>query len=304
MNVSARRAVILAVFLLLSMAAGAGADREVAITIDDLPRGGDGGGRTFADIRNMTVRLLATFQEQKIPVTGFVVPGRTEMTPEDLRRVLNLWLDSGADLANHTWSHADLNKVSVADYEQAILKADAFLRPVIEARGRKLEYFRYPMLHTGPKAEIKAAIADFLAAHHYRNAPVTFDDSDYMFAAAYNKAGLHDRVTKEYLPYLESVVAFFESRSKEVTGHELRQILLLHANELNSRRMPDILAMFRRRGYRFVSLSEALEDPAYRLPERYTGPGGFSWIHRWSMTMGLPNKGEPDEPAWVREAFR
>src|ERR1022692_4846029 len=32
-------------------------------------------------------------------------------------------------------------------------------------------------------------------------------------------------------------------------------------------------------------------------------PGGFSWIHRWSRTKGMPNKGEPDEPEWVRKAF-
>jgi len=98
-------------------------------------------------------------------------------------------------------------------------------------------------------------------------------------------------------------VAFFERRSVEVVGREFPQIMLLHANELNSRKMPDILAMFRRRGYRFVSLDEALRDDAYRLPENYVGPGGFSWIHRWSITKGMPNRGEPDEPTWVRKAF-
>jgi hypothetical protein len=85
----------------------------------------------------------------------------------------------------------------------------------------------------------------------------------------------------------------------EVVGREFPQIMLLHANELNSRMMPDILEMFRRRGYRFISLDAALQDAAYRLPENYVGPGGFSWIHRWSITKGMPNRGEPDEPAWV-----
>jgi peptidoglycan/xylan/chitin deacetylase (PgdA/CDA1 family) len=288
--------------LLLSMTA-AGADREVAITIDDLPRGGDGGGRTYAEIRSMTERLLRPLHEQKIPVTGFVHPGRTELTAPDLRRILDLWLDAGADLGNHTWSHADLNRVSVAEYEQDILKADAALGPIVEARGKKLEFFRYPMLHAGSTAETKRAIADFLAAHGYRNAPVTFDNSDYMFAALYTRPEFRSRVTKEYVPYLESVVAFFERRSVEVVGREFPQIMLLHASELNSRMMPAILDMFRRRGYRFVSLTDALQDDAYRLPENYVGPGGFSWIHRWSMTKGMPNKGEPDEPEWVRKAF-
>jgi len=157
------------------------------------------------------------------------------------------------------------------------------------------------MLHTGPTPETKRAIAAFLADRHYRNAPVTFDNADYMFAAAYTRPNLRARVAKEYVSYLESIVAFFEARSVEVVGREFPQIMLLHASELNSRMMPAILAMFRRRGYRFVSLTEALQDPAYSLPETYAGPGGFSWIHRWSMTKGMPNKGEPDEPAWVRQ---
>lgn len=290
---------ILPALLALSFAAG-GAGREVAITIDDLPRGGDGGGRAFADIRQMTERLLTPLREQKIPVTAFVHPGRTELNAADLRRILDLWLDAGAELGNHTWSHADLNRVPVAEYEQDILKAEAVLRPIVEAHGKKLEFFRYPMLHAGATAETKRAIEQFLSDHHYRNGFVTLDNSDYMFAAACLRPELRARVDREYLPYLESVIAFFEVRSVEVVGREFPQIMLMHANELNSEKMPEILAMFHRRGYRFVSLADALRDDAYRLPESYVGTGGFSWIHRWSMTKGMPNKGEPDEPLWVR----
>jgi len=292
-----------ALLCLLAAMAAAAASREVAITIDDLPRGGDGGDRSYAAIRDMTVRLLAPFREAHIPVIGFVNPGRTEMPPADLRRILDLWLDAGAELGNHTWSHADLNRLTVADYEQEIQRADAVLRPILEAHGKTPEFFRYPFLHAGTTAETKRAIEQYLAAHHYRNAPVTFDDSDYMFALAYLLPDTRARVEREYVPYLESVVAFFERRSLEVVGREFPQILLLHASELNSRMMPDIIAMLRRRGYGFISLDEALRDEAYRLPENYAGTGGFSWIHRWSMSKGMPNKGEPDEPEWVRRVF-
>ena len=52
--------------------------RAVAITIDDLPRGGDKGPRDLASIQAMTAKLLAPFAQQKIPVTGFVNAGRFE----------------------------------------------------------------------------------------------------------------------------------------------------------------------------------------------------------------------------------
>ena len=78
---------------------------------------------------------------------------------------------------------------------------------------------------------------------------------------------------------------------------------LIHDNQLNADVMPELLDMFRRRGYRFVSFDEALADEAYRLPDEYLGRGGFSWIHRRSKTKGMLAKGEPDPPRWVISAF-
>src|SRR5205809_4081022 len=96
--------ILLALLLYVSTSPGAG--REVAITIDDLPRGGDGGPRDLANIRAMTERLLKPFREQKIPVIGFVNEGRqVEFGPRGLREILDLWLQAGADLGNHSYSH-------------------------------------------------------------------------------------------------------------------------------------------------------------------------------------------------------
>jgi peptidoglycan-N-acetylglucosamine deacetylase len=106
------------------------------------------------------------------------------------------------------------------------------------------------------------------------------------------------------VPYMESVVAFFEQRSVEVVGREIPQILLVHASEMNADLIADLLAMFRRRGYRFVPLDEALADPAYRLPDGYTGTKGISWIHRWGVAKGMPVKLEPEPPQWAQDPFR
>ena len=73
-----------------------------------------------------------------------------------------------------------------------------------------------------------------------------------------------EQVRREYIPYMESVVAFFEQRSLEVLGHEPPQILLMHASQLNADLMPELLAMFRRRGYHFVTLSQALQAKVTR----------------------------------------
>ncbi|MBZ5619285.1 MAG: polysaccharide deacetylase family protein [Acidobacteriia bacterium] len=291
--------------LLLFAAALSAAGRQVAITIDDLPRGGDHGPRSLDAVRAMTGKLLKPFQEQKIPVIGFVNEGRpVGFGPEGLRQILDIWLDSGADLGNHSYSHLNINDVPLTEYTADILKGEPVLRAALAAHGKKLEFYRHPFLHTGPTAEIKRAMQQFLDQHGYRVAPVTLDDNDFEFAALYTKPASKDRIKREYIPYMESIVAFFEQRSVDVVGREIPQILLIHASQLNADMMPDLLAMFRRRGYTFVSLDQALADPAYKLPEEYIGRYGLSWIHRWSMTKGMPGKDEPDAPKWVEEGWR
>ena len=280
------------------------ADRHVAITIDDVPRGGDGGSRSLADIRAMTERLLRPFRDQKIPVTGFVNEGRqVDFDPEGLRQILDLWLDFGADLGNHSYSHLNINQVPLSRYTADIVKGEPILRAALAGRGRTLRFYRHPFLFTGPTPEIKKEMQEFLDNHGYQVAPVTLDNSDYQYAALYTRPQYRERVRREYVPYMESIVAFFEKRSVEVVGREFPQILLLHANELNADLISDLLAMFRRRGYAFVSLEQALADEAYRSPDDYVGRGGFSWIHRWSITKGMKPKGEPDPPQWVQEAW-
>jgi len=280
------------------------AGRQVAITMDDLP----GHNCEWASLESLTRRLLEPIRSQKVPLTAFVIAGHCLELPTERRRaILEMWTSAGVELGNHSYSHADLNSTAIADYEKDILHADAVLRETTGAL--RLRWFRSPMLHTGPDPETKARLAAFLAGHGWRQAPVTFDNSDWMFAYVYRDArergdtALAERVRAAYLPYLESVIAFFEVRSVEVVGREFPQVLLLHANELNAEMLPDLLAMLRRRGYGFVSLDAALADSAYALPDGYAGRGGFSWIHRWSITKKMPNKGEPEEPVWVRERY-
>ena len=62
--------------LLLLLLGAAAAQRRVAITIDDLPRGGDDGPRTLPAVRAMTKRLLKPYAKGKIPVIGFFNEGR------------------------------------------------------------------------------------------------------------------------------------------------------------------------------------------------------------------------------------
>ena len=101
------------------------------------------------------------------------------------RDALKLWKAAGAELGNHTCSHSDLNSTPVEAYKADILKGERVTTKIL---GRRPHYFRHPFLHAGKEAETKRSITSFLKDQGYTIAPVTLDNSDYMFAAVYATA--------------------------------------------------------------------------------------------------------------------
>ena len=143
---------------------------------------------------------------------------------------------------------------------------------------------------------------------NYTVAPVTIDNSEWVFAGAYDKArdandtASMKQVADAYVPYMESMVSHFEKQSVKLFGREIRQVLLIHANNINADRLDELFTMLRRRGYKFIALERALKDKAYSSTDTFTGPGGISWLDRWALTREVPQgffKDEPRTPAFV-----
>jgi peptidoglycan/xylan/chitin deacetylase (PgdA/CDA1 family) len=285
----------------------------VAVTFDDLPA--TGGERGSADnILAINRAIVATLRERRIPAIGFV----NEVGLEDAGRVdparvasLSVWLDAGLALGNHTYSHPSAHRVTQEAYFEDILKGERVTRPLVEAHGGTFQWFRHPFLHTGRDLDTKHAIEAFLAEHGYRIAPVTIDNGEWIFASAYAKAGnngdrrAQKKIANEYVAYMERKTDYWERSARALFNRDIPQILLVHANRLNADQFDRIVAMLVKRGYRFVTLRAAVEDPAYQSPDTFTGAGGISWIHRWTLTrLGrggvLPD--EPEVPGWVMAA--
>jgi peptidoglycan/xylan/chitin deacetylase (PgdA/CDA1 family) len=307
-----RRLLFTAIFLQFVIAAGAQSpNRTVAITIDDLPVVST--RRDIENRREITKKLLAHIKHAKVPAIGFVNENKLyagENRDENQIDLLRMWLDAGLELGNHTYSHRSLNTIPLADYEADLLKGETITRELLSRRKKTLRYFRHPFLQTGRTIEIKQQFDKFLRDHGYSIAPITFDNADYIFSRAYDNAfdkkdvALMKRVGEAYVPYMEAKLEYWERQSTKLFGREITQTLLIHANFINSDYFDDLAAMFRRRGYKFVKLEEALMDDAYRLPDTYIGPAGISWLHRWAREKGkefiIPD--EPKVPEFVLKA--
>lgn len=283
--------------------------RRVAVTFDDLPMMGDAGRSTGAGVLENTKKIVAALAANKVPVVGFVNERGIEKAGQRAERLaaLKVWLDAGMELGNHTYSHKSFYDTPLAAFEREVVRGEPVTKELLAGRGMKLRYFRHPFLNTGRTPAAKREFERFLAARGYTVAPVTIDNSEWIFAREYsgalakNDAEKARRVVEGYVPYMESMFEFYEKLSVELFGREIPQVLLVHANELNGDHFAGVIAMMRRRGYSFVTLGEALSDPAYRSADAYVGPFGVSWLQRWLVTRGKEFRKEPYMPEYMRQ---
>jgi peptidoglycan/xylan/chitin deacetylase (PgdA/CDA1 family) len=281
-------------------------ERQVAITIDDLPAGSANSMAT-ATITEMTTKLLSTLRDQKIPVVGFVNEKKLYKFGEVDERIkaLRMWLDYGFELGNHTFSHMSLNQAGLKVWEDDVVQGESVTRLLLAEHNMKLRYFRHPFLDTGRDLQTRREAEAFLVTRGYRIAPVTLDAWDWMYAGVYEDAkkrgdtALQQQLTSSYLSYSDEMFAYSEQLAKQTIGYEPKQILLLHANQLESDHIGELLDLMRKRGYRFITLGDALSDQAYCLPDTFVGEEGTGWIDHWAITLGKPPQGSPVFPQWV-----
>ena len=302
--------VLATALMLLGLREAAGQrSREVAVTFDDLPAVAYV-VRTDEARERITDALVSAVGRHRVPAIGFVNEGALVSNGlVNSRRValLRRWVDAGLELGNHTYSHRGLHRSPLDAYLEDIARGDSVTTVLLRSVGRRPRYFRHPFLHSGRDLETRQTVERFLADRGYRIAPVTIDNSDYIFASAYERADTieQQRIATAYVSYMEAVFTYYEQQSMALLGRELPQVLLLHANLLNADHFDALAGMIPRRGYAFVSLDRALADPAYRSKDSYTGPSGISWLHRWALTQGKGRSffaGEPIVPAEIVKA--
>jgi peptidoglycan/xylan/chitin deacetylase (PgdA/CDA1 family) len=285
----------------------------MAVTFDDLP-GVEAPGEGLEELRVITEKIVRAIVDNGIPAVGFVNEGKLAPrgTPEpDRVALLARWLSAGLELGNHTYSHFDLHKTTLDQFEKDVVRGEETTKALLSSYHARLRYFRHPFLHTGRSLETRRSLEQFLERRGYRVAPVTVDNSDWIFARAYALAKQSGdlraaaKVARAYVPYMETKTEYFARQSVRLFSREIRQILLVHANALNADHFSALARRLRARGYTFISLDRALEDPAYASNDTFTGPGGITWLHRWALTAHgrdgiLP--GEPPTPPFVLKA--
>jgi tetratricopeptide (TPR) repeat protein/peptidoglycan/xylan/chitin deacetylase (PgdA/CDA1 family) len=241
--------------------------REVALTFDDLPAHGPlPPGMTRVDIANSIIRALQAAHASA--TYGLVNAKSIEQDPSSAA-VLQLWRAAGYPLANHTFSHMDLDTNSAEAFEQDIIANEPILK---EHMGNDdWHWLRFPFLHEGDSPAKHRAIEEFLTAHGYRVAQVTISFGDYAYNAPYARClAKNDQQGIEQLKqsYMEGASQSLEqgrTLSNLVFGREIKHVMLLHIGSFETVMLPQLLDLLKQRGFILVTLPEAESDPAYSL---------------------------------------
>lgn len=288
--------------------------RTVAITVDDLPYAA-GGGRpgslpaSAALMRSVNDRILASLRGHHAAATGFVV-GRNaeELGIAESEDVLKAWTADGFSLGNHTYSHDGANSLSLQQFEADVVRGETSFLPLVD-RARDGLFLRFPYNQTGDTMEKHEGIASFLKERGYRVAPCTIDTEDYAFNAVYvQMLGRKDetgaqRLREAYLQYTSEEIDYYSGLNRQVLGYEPPQIMLLHDSKLNADTMDAVLDLFAAKGYRFVSLTEAEQDPIYRGTDAFVTKYGMMWGYRWAQErhVKLTGRKEQEPPVWIEQ---
>ena len=264
--------------------------KQIAITIDDGPVARWWSEPSPAHRTRIVDSLITALDRWDAPATLFVI-GRNAESPE-AQALLARWKEAGVDLENHTYNHPNFAQISLDSIYQEIERTN----DVLAAAGADdVDYLRVPFLIEGD-LERKQALHDWLARNGMRNAYVTVNNQDWRYNADYaaledsSKAG-GEQVGRDYVQHMLESVAYWENVANELEGRPVNQVLLLHANRVNRDYLSVLLDSLDARGYGFITLDEAYEDPIYAEPDVYVSEGGESFLEHVRKSRAL--RGEP-----------
>ena len=241
---------------------------EIAFTFDD-PKTDAGAGLSGPQINE---RILGVLAKRKIKATLFVCGKRVDSDAG--QSLVAAWDRAGHDIANHSYSHMDLNasdaspggsNVTLSEFEADALKNE----PLIRNCGHFTRLFRYPFFKEGDTAEKRDGMRSFLRQHGYRIGRATIDASDWAISSR-----LERRVKENpkadfsaygnfFLQHIWERAQFYDSLAQRVLHHPVRHTVLLHHNALNALFLDPLVGMFIEKGWTPVDARRAYADPVY-----------------------------------------
>ena len=215
------------------------------------------------------MRLVEELRSNHLEGTyGFVNAIKLENDP-DAQQAMRVWVDGGMNIGSHTWSHLSLTTNSAQAFEQNITQNEPALARY--AGTRDWRWFRYPFLWEGDTLEKRRMVRAYLHDHGYHIAQVSLDFEDYAWNDTYARcAGKQDKagmawLRQSYLDTARDYIRLGREEQQIAFGHEIPNVMLLHATAFTTLMLPELLNLLRTQGFEFASLPDVEKDAGYAL---------------------------------------
>ena len=258
--------------------------QSVAFTFDDGPSLEETPRMTAAQ-RNQA--LLAALARHKAKAALMVTANKGANRPEGLA-LARAWGEAGHVIGNHTMSHPDLHKSTLAQYQQEILECDR----LIATLPGYTKWFRFTYLREGDTPEKRDGMRTFLKEQGYRNAYVSLDTSDWRLndklveVLKKNPKADVTPIKSAYLAHVRQRAIAYRELAHKLQGRDIPQVILLHHNLINAMWLDEVIAQFKQMGWAITPPQAAFTDPIYQLqPERTVA--GQSLLLSMARTLGL-----------------
>ena len=231
--------------------------KELAITFDDSPRSAEG----YFDGPTRAKKLITNLKDHDIKQVAFFSVSK-QLDKEGKQR-LNAYSDAGHIIANHTFSHPNINDMSLIDYKQDFLLANSHLNSYKNFR----KWFRFPYLREGDSIEKRDGMRVFLKEKGYINAYITLNNYDWYIESLFQKAVKNgvkidfDALKYFYIDVMMESIEYYDQMAETHLGYSPKHVLLLHEMDVSALFIGDLSEELRNKGWEIIAPQQAYNDP-------------------------------------------
>lgn len=280
--------------LLLLLPVPAAAQKMIALSFDDAPRGRG----AFFTPDERTQRIIAELKKADAPQAVFFVNPAAIGQGDGIGggERIAAYVAAGHVIANHSNTHPHLGATTADAYLADIDAAEAWLK----GRPGYRPWFRFPFLDEGGKDKVKRdTVRAGLAARGLRNGYVTAESSDWHLETLTREAVQAGKPVDRaalgdlYVTWHVEAADFADGLLQKVTGRQPVQVMLLHETDLAALYIGDLVRALRRAGWTVVSADAAYADPLGKeMPDVPAANGTLTEALAWAA--GVP------APRWYR----
>ena len=270
---------------------------EIALTINRMVRSTADPDRDQDDwcysenTRENFEKLLKALRENGVPPTVDFLAG--ESLDQGLQEE---WLRSGNLIGSLTYKGLSPKKGSAQEFVDTLYRNEQELAPLWSKFQRKRKYFRYPSLKLGADTLRPREIRAFLKQNDFVEVPATIDARDDYFSQPYCAAlSRGDKVCANFIAatfrsMLLDKTQKARAAAQKIAGRDVKQILMIQANQLTSDLLDELLRWYKAMGVRFISLDEALGDPFYATEDVTNTANQIIWETKRAQGVMAPDQ--------------